>query len=336
MKKVYYTILLSLIGATVYSQPTLTNITNFSIGDKAWYHTCDTAGFKPGSAGANVTWDFSNISVKGPFEFKVIDKSQAQFGSQYPDADFVEVSIDGSEAYIKNTSTDYSLVAAEQAGVLISYPDNLLLTKRPVTYNDVFTDNYTTSYTYLSYSLSGSGSSTTTADGYGTLVLPDTTYNNVLRMHVNFSQTDKISGFPPPSDEVKIKGNIYIWLDAFHKAPLMRYDSLSIESLLQNTLTKKVFFIDDNPVSVNEVTTDAINIEAYISNSQVLLSADFNLHSKHVLRIYNSGGALVETISFVPETKKTLLPTKDLPTGNYILSVQEIGNNPVAIKVFKQ
>lgn len=76
MKKIYFGLGLSLISLAALSQPTLNGECNPVVNQITTFHTVENDAAVPGSAGANVTWDFSQLTTLSSVSAKRINGLQ--------------------------------------------------------------------------------------------------------------------------------------------------------------------------------------------------------------------------------------------------------------------
>jgi hypothetical protein len=238
------------------------------------------------------------------------DPATTTHGHEFPDANLVERYSDGRFVYVNKTATEnYLLGFADTVNDLImSYPDPMLFIKRPITYMDTYTDTYTTSYTAAGFELKGKGTCTVTADGYGTLILPNGTYNNVLRLRIVESQQDTIIQF---GTTVNVTTTIHIWFDAAHTSALMKIDSTQASTFSQvevSFLTSEITGIKENLRVINP-----LHIFPNPATDKILITTG----EKGEISLLNSLGQIVKTTPAIRGISE--VPTADLEKGIYIV-----------------
>lgn len=339
----FYYLLISLLTVSIMAeaQPTLTTMTNYNIGDTAQYLAHDTTGYSPGAVGANVTWDFSSQPVVDSFKFEVVNKNTTTNGNQFPTATFAETSSNTGgglgDIFINNTATEYSMVGIEAGGFVQKYVNPQLLITRPFNYNSTLTDTFRATYNYMSFSISGTGVGTTVADGYGTLILRDSTYTNVLRVRNEYTRNDTIAGIPI-NNQVLVTGNTTLWFDTAHKEPLMRVDSLHINSSFQNVTILTIATIKESntppTTAVKSLVGNVDNINAYTIANSLHLKGNLHVGRVYQLVMYNQMGQIVLSKSFTAYRNNYSVETPQLSTGIYIVELQEQGRQPVRVKLY--
>lgn len=273
MKKFFTltTLMICLFGIS-FAQPTFNQSDFLAIGDMVSSADCDTAGVLPGSAGANQTWDFSTLvvgSMSPPTS--ILSPSSTPYASNYSSADIVYYQDDGfggevfsyidvtsSEATIVGQSVDTNNVNFYQ----IAYPNSYKIAGFPTTYNTAWTDNYVRHIPLVTtpflMELRTYGTLDVTADGYGTLILPSGTYNNVLRVKTIHNATDSFV-YTPPTIPASLNGTSsntsYDWYGTDMKSSLLTIQFSSNTQMSTTTYDKSVM--------VGNVTTgiqDQVNL----------------------------------------------------------------------------
>lgn len=170
--------LLLFFAVQLQAQPILTSGLNPSNGTTFTAYYLDNSSVSAGSAGANKTWDFSNISTNNAdvTDYVYYDATSTPYANKFPNANLaVEISSSpGLYTYQKATLTKIESMGYYSSQYSLFYSDYYTAMKYPFTYGDSFTDTYAHPYS--------SGTITVKADGYGTLKLPYGTYTNVLRV----------------------------------------------------------------------------------------------------------------------------------------------------------
>lgn len=179
------------------AQPQLTADDLSAVGDKKINYVADSTGIEPGPAGANMSWDFSTISRTGTNDSsisEVVAASSTPYASDFPTATLAAQSVSGNSwAYYTTSSTQASMigVVASASGTTVKqkYTNPMLILQVPFTYNQSMSDDFEGSYDASGVTIYVTGTSTSTADAYGTVIMPHRTFTNVLRVkNVSFTK----------------------------------------------------------------------------------------------------------------------------------------------------
>lgn len=203
---ILFTALTALFTLTAYSQPELTVNSIPEIGSSFVEYECDTTGVSDGAAGANQNWDFSDLvqsTEESPIMFTIEAPENGERYEEFPGADFAQVFYDGSVFYKLNGSKLERLGVGFSEGIE-KLDDLSTIMEFPFGYGDSFEDEFSGSMVASDgeeeYTMDRSGSIEMVADGYGTLIMPFGTFNNVLRVKSIQEVEDSfemVPGMPP-------------------------------------------------------------------------------------------------------------------------------------------
>lgn len=297
------------------SQPTLNNVENFSVGTTLQFINCSTVNVVPGSLGANQTWNFStlNVTTDTTTEWMVTPASTPN-GSLFPSSNLVEKYSDGRYVYVNKSATENLLVGFSDPSINVNYPNPVKFMQRPVTYNDFYSDNFTTNYTASGYNFSGTGTITVNADAYGTLMLPGNTYSNTLRIKIQQTQVDTLIQF---SSTYTTVSTTYVWFNNNHTSALLKIDTIGSPSFSQKSVT---FLLSETVTGIKDNRRDE-NYSVY-PNPAI---NEITVITKEVATLFlydNLGKQVLKTI-LTAGTQK--VPLMELPKGVYSLTLDERG-----------
>lgn len=198
MKKLYF-IVASIIACTsANGQITLTSANNTPVVGNSLTYFIDNAPTIPMPLpGTNQTWNFASAAGTST-ALNYINLSSSVEPTTYPSANLVEVSGSG-ESYYNSASTSYTLEGLLTPGTLrIIYSDKREMLKFPITYPNVFNETFAGTVENISagQTFDRSGTNVISADGYGALILPYATVNNVLRVTVARDYDDLLGQTP--------------------------------------------------------------------------------------------------------------------------------------------
>ncbi|WP_261512906.1 T9SS type A sorting domain-containing protein [Chryseobacterium paludis] len=189
------------------AQPTITSADMITGTFQFTAFTFNQGVHTPGNAGANITWDFTNISGTNEIYRMFYGTCPAiPECSSFPTANQYVAVLDNAG----NQSADKNLLKLSSAQLehlgarnnttnfTLTYTDIPIELKFPMTYLNSFTDT-------SSSTVNGVTTSTNdiiTADGYGTIKTPVGTYSNVLRVKKESTITIITSGVPTSTTKI--------------------------------------------------------------------------------------------------------------------------------------
>ncbi len=146
----------------------------------------------------------------------MVSPKQVKNAEKFPKANLVGQSSDGELVFMQKTQTENYLVGYADGGIEIVYTDPVLFMRRPLRYGEVIADTYAVRYTARGFEFEGKGTIRVEVDGEGRLILPNGTYDNVLRVKITQSQTDVMLKYP---SKIQTTTVTYVWFDPAHRGP---------------------------------------------------------------------------------------------------------------------
>ena len=326
MKKqiVTYLLLLATVGAFPQG-PTLTSANSApQPGDSFTRYNADTTGIVPGNPGAGQTWNFSNLVLNSTnFVLNYVDPFTTPYAALFPDAT-VSYANDPMYGYYKVTFSEYEILGMSYTLNSWIYSDPEVMCTYPFSYGSNLVDNlYATSF-YLGINHYRIGTRTTIADGYGTLILPSGTYNNLLRLKVIQNYSDSSS-----TNVIHIYGVTYSWCDGVNKSPSLTISTLS-NTTGSSTTTIKMVNISSvvNGIADNKTPQKAVTLYPNPATDKVTITlSDAWPTDESMISIYNTGGLLL--IQQPIHEKSIELDISTLSRGSYIIKVT--GNENITL-----
>lgn len=164
-----------LLSANLFAQPVISTSDFYpSVGET---YTVYSSGYMdPGASGNNVTWDFSSMSNTSSLVTNVQSPN-----SNFPGTD-VTLSSSSSNSYIDMAADGWYTHGMSAQGVTFTYQDPMKMNLFPMSMNATYTDYFHATFT-SGVDFERFGNMNGTVDGYGTLITPEGTFNDVLRVH---------------------------------------------------------------------------------------------------------------------------------------------------------
>jgi hypothetical protein len=306
---------ISLISCSIFAiqlaaQPVITHQIFPIAGNKTTMYV-DTTPPLPGSAGSNLTWNFSGLDLHYPVERFYKTPSSTTYSSDFPNATLVR-----TDAY--NYGLSYWNVSSTQAiyygfietGVASQqFNDNpVVYYKFPMTYGMTYADNLT-AFT-MPGALTGYGVYNFVADGWGTVQLPGRTISNCLRtkstMYIGDSTINSYS-----------LTNEYSWFSQQYKEPVLVIVKVVINGILYYN-----YAIYNNLMTSDIVAngTKKIQIFPNPSTSEIFIDGIDNMAEAHELIITDISGKIVHVSD--PQSNDLRIDISSLSSGMYILQVR--------------
>lgn len=221
---------LTVIG--LYAQPTVPQL-GFSPGmtivlDSEFPIT------SPGASGANVTWDLSSAVFSGAnYTYTAQSISSVPGAGQFPNAN-AAYQVDLTDGFSGYYFFDYTvgftdhgeLITGTGLDLVAPYSDPMTYCTTPIIFGGSGSDTYAFASTNNTITSNTTGTITWNVDAYGTLVLPNATYTNVLRVRTLEVETTTtiISGFPITNESQE---ESWLWFKAGYPLPLLTYSIIT-------------------------------------------------------------------------------------------------------------
>ncbi|MES2514636.1 MAG: T9SS type A sorting domain-containing protein [Bacteroidota bacterium] len=280
MKKNLLTILSVIaISSIAIAQPTLTPAnTNPVTGDVLTLQSYSYIA--PGSAGANQTWNFSAITqstnAATAYSYAAVSASNT---STFPNAN-QQFSSATTAGFNKTSATALQNYGVQQGTVNIVYSNPEDQMRYPFTMGDSYSDAFKATFTSAGSNFVRKGTTTVTADAYGTLQLPSGTFSNVLRAHFvqNYQDSSFIVGLG--AYVITYLNDQYMWYLPNNHMPIFSSYSITVTAPFSapstSTGSNKLVTIT---TGINEQTSSVKSLNFYPNPvSSGILNLDLNLN----------------------------------------------------------
>lgn len=251
---------------TLVAQPTLTIHEKFTAGYFVNFYVIDTTNVNSGATGDGIVWNFANlVKTNKTYTKQYVVPSATEKGDSFPVSTLAEVGNDGTTTYLlERNDTTYEIgFWLNPTGILLRYNRWQVRSVSPQTYKTVCTGNARYYYNYNSFAYKSGGTYTITADSYGTLVLPQGTYNNVVRVRTETMYYDTLQGMGGYVTQVhRVKNS---WYNLHNNAPLFEMDSVGVQSPSFSNIRRGVYMHKNPSNSVAESTKETV--KAWLNQS---------------------------------------------------------------------
>lgn len=326
-------LLLLVIGpylTNLMAQPVLSGINDYQLPTQSTYWVVDPDEVAISLGGEEKTWDFTNWPTNSTVKREVVTANQAPKGNEFPKAD--KAVLAGSiERYIQNQQEGDLLrgYVTEQDGeeILFELLNPVQIYKRPFGYTDEVQSNGRRRYETNGQTLIGTGNSSTNAIGWGTLQLPEATYDSVVLLRNEQNWQDTVQG--PFNATVNSEMISYTWYQPDRPYPLIRFDSINVESDLRNTTTTNLIHYQSESTGLESAVHQSMSVNAYVHQGNLVLQTKAQKPRTLNLRLYTLHGKPVhqyqKAISPGSQQQEMLLP--EISPGVYVLKAVPANGN---------
>lgn len=328
MKKFLPLAIFALFSGTVFGQITLTSSTHGpALGDSIIIRRADTTGIQAGPSGAAQTWDFSSLVLDSTTTVLVYDALASQtFAADFPNGNIAFADLIGDFSILESNSNSV-ISHGINNGVFGSaaFTDPQILMNFPVSFGapNVNNDAFQAEITVLGFPVTLTGTSSTVADAYGTLILPGGTFNNVLRVKTTSSTTGTTLLGALSSDRED-----YYWFDAGNKNYLFTF-SVKIDNapIIGTTVTKAAGVLENPSLAGIKDSQNGIGTISVYPNPVIdflQLNLDLKKPGKYTISVFSADGRLLmneSDLSLPAGDTKRNLDLSDVANGVYLLTI---------------
>lgn len=347
MKAYFASIVASLLLVSLsIAQPTVTRDWIGKLGDEVVV-TFSTEVPDPGPSGAAQTWDFSGIEGDTiALGFAFIDPIGTPYFADFPNSNIsLSQSKIGIYGYLEISDDRWEDWGSAFTTTSTVYDDPQTEMVFPFDYQDSFTDDYSYITDLFGVNQYGSGSVRVEYDGYGTLILPNGTFDDCVRIKVTDSGVDSTDLGLGIKEKIVFESTTYFWYSRAHPGPLCQRDySESTQIAIVDALPNDTMALDpDSTFSFDPSATssgltyfkaDAFELSMSPNPFTESINLAFTAEESGMLEVElkTINGQLVysQRISAAPGANNITVNPPDLPSGNYLLILRD--NNQGAIR----
>jgi len=311
-----------LLAVTAHAQPTLTNANNNFLAGTSFIQYTGSAT-SPGASGANVVWDFSAIGTSAGNSYSYTACSSSTNCGTFPGSNVVIAQPPTTGYFIvDNTRQAVNGAAVGSTNIIYSNPEDML--RFPFTYNNTYTDNFSANFTSGGSSFVRSGSVTVTADGYGKLILPNGTYNNILRVKRVETYTDTWSG-----PTINYSSEIYAWYSPAKRENLLSKSSITVAG---NTTDYPITYTNQTPTAIGNLAIAEGSVNLYPNPARDLVHVRFEADKATTADVILTDltGRMINTlpaVSIASGSNDIKMNTVGLSAGLYLVRLTADGQS---------
>jgi hypothetical protein len=311
MKKVYFFAALLLSGNTLFAQNLTRSDIGYTAGENYTMYASDYVN--PGTSGTGVTWDLSAMTNNS----QITVATSANSGGSFPTANVKLTQSNGGVIYYNITNSKMELVGLDASGTVFNYSNPATYMQYPVTTAYNYTDAFAASFTVSGFNFNRTGSIQAEYSGTGTLITPEGTFTNVVRIKSTQTNTDTYSGGTINSSIVA-----YNW----YKAGV--HHELANVSLITGTSTSQSAYYTDVPANLGLEESELINLLVFPnpSNGTIHINSDEQINT---IEVYQLSGELAaqQTVN----NTSSEMDLSGLNSGMYLMKVYG-QNGAVSVK----
>lgn len=325
--------LLIVVSTATFAQiPTLTSIINPAPGDKTPIYLTDT--FDVGPSWPNIIWHFENLQHFGTDTLITTACSSTPHGSVFPGANIaIYYASDPAALYYYNASaTSMEYVGGLFTLIPMLYDNYEDVIRYPFTYDSSYVDTLNSVYSAAGKTYHRWGTTTVTADAYGTLILPYGTFHNALL--VTSIRIDDDTDITSPTFYHYIDTSYNWYVPGYHSA------LLSISKQYTNSALSKIITYyaiqTPPPTAIQEPTgwNAAVQLYPIPANGECTIHCDAGFEAGAYVEILGIDGRPAARYSL--QGINTIVPISHLAPGLYTCRIYNAGLQVKKLVVARQ
>lgn len=309
------------ISATFHllAQPTISAFEMSPLAGES-YVTYNCNWVDPGASGANVTFDFSGL-VKTDTTFVAYTGGNAAYPGSNLTASYTTYG-QTDQIFINASVNGLSYVGMFLENVVsVLYQDEMELHTYLLTYNATNTDYFHATFAPWERF----GTITTTADAYGTLITPEGTFTNVLRVHYLQNYTDSSS-----FSEIDFVSDVYAWYKEGIHYPVA---SVTYYTTPQGGFTQRANYLETTTLGLTEEEKTSLSIYPNPASDKATICLKSNETLK-TLALTDINGRAID-LAYTASSTEVSLDLHNLNAGIYLIKLQyqsgEIGLGKIQV-----
>lgn len=266
----------------------------------------DMSIFSPGDGGEGITWDFTTDTYPDDLNYSFVEVAGTPYANEFPNATICGITEEDTYQYYNTLSGKLSIAGlgssldapAPNDKLLAYFDPEINQFDLPLAFGTKHNSSYSGKYVLGGNEFPVSGTVSSEVDGSGTIITPAGTFNNVLRIHVQISETGLVGQ--------QVDQYLYVSQDHRYWIALHEQVSVSGDVNIQKWYSANPPVLTQSNVSID---SEMINVKIYPNPAQ----DNITVNSKNIinsLKIYNSLG-------------KVVFVTADLNSLNYSINVDD-------------
>jgi len=269
------------------------------------------------SGGSNMTWDFSTLSADSSETIQFVDPAGTPMAASFPGATVAQYQ-DNSYTYFQTSGTDMLLLGVDADGIIVPYQDPEQWLQVPCSFGTTWSDNLAASFSSSGFPVNRSGSVTGNADGFGSVVMPFGTVNNVLRVRLVEDYTD----------QTIVNIDYDFITDFFYKpglhAPLVQIGDYTVTTLI-TVNDQRTQWLDGSAVGIAEALTQDIGIDVFPNPASDRIEVVYGASGRLTLELVDATGRTVQVRELgqrAPGVHRDVVDIAGQPAGLYVLRIR--------------
>lgn len=273
------------------AQPVLTQAANAPTAGTS-YTMHYGAYVAPGAAGANQHWDLSALVSDSTNLIQLVQPSSTPNGTSFPGATVSETGATATMYF--RTAPDGMYFVGSDADLVIVNSDQAKYLPFPCTYQTAWSDDFASTFEAEDFQVFRSGTLTGMVDGYGSVILPSGTENNVLRIRWHEETIDSTEFFV-----MHTTYDSYLFYAVGRSYPLAQLVTATASFLGQTTTityAQWVGGLSTNTPEMPEVSTPEVDLYPVPTSGLLNFTLPASFSGTPLITITNTAGRTVRQL----------------------------------------
>ncbi len=261
------------------------------------------------NSGEDQIWDMSSFTGQN-VNLTYVSPNSTPFGSDYPNANLVELN-SGNNTFLLKTDSAVTSVASVNAQAVTTFLNDLDLFRFPMDYGDSFEDDFIAETTILATNdvILEQGLASREYDAFGQLYLPFDTID-VIRIYSQVENQQILNG-----DTTDLTNDVYQWFSPEFNSLVASYARIDLGFQQIQTWS---FLNEESFNSLQEISAE-FNLTVHPNPTMDVLNVESDKAFTRVQILNQEGRIVIEDRSFSSYSKEIDLSA--LPVGMYQLLV---------------
>jgi len=310
------------LNTTLIAQPILQSSDMASSGDSFAY---EQAGYMAlPNAGPNQTWNFSTAVPTNELTLNWVSPDETEGGSNFPNATVAvsPVTFFQLDQYWIISATQMDDIGSYIPFILTTCSNPITILKFPLDYGDSWTDTFTCLRDDSGLIFSNiTGNLTATADGYGTLITPYGTINNVIRVAMTNTSTIVGGG----TTTISTITSQYYWKPGVGSYVAYNFTQQQTVNGIATTPFQRLRYLGEGSIGMKELMGNSIGIDIAPNPADDRTLITFTTQGHSTLEVFNTQGQAVQAIQLgqkPPGIHQEYLDTSSLQAGLYTVVIR--------------
>ena len=319
MKHIYLLFTLFAASFSSFSQVTIqaSDINPF-LGET--FTSYKTNAVSVGPTGLNVTWDLSQM-VSSSSQISTV----ASANTSFPLSNSTTNIDDLSKIYSLNNSSGQFIYGDLEGTTLITYTDPMQMMAFPMTSTLVASDNHVASFSISGLTFNRVGTTSILCNSYGTLITPEGTFTDVLRVRLQMDYVDTYVGGPL---------NYSVIAYAWYKAGIHKELASVVEITSPQGVNSYGQYLETSSLGVKQIESNDFTVYPNPTSDEINVSFDKTEEIKTIKVLNLNGEVVKEFTSF--QNNSVRLNVENLNEGIYFLNITTVDDETKIVKFIKE